>query len=301
MTPELMRSGAAARIEHAKRLAATPAGLSGGRQASYSRIVDAAALDVTHGAILYLDDISVSFDGFKALNALSLSISAGELRCIIGPNGAGKTTLMDVITGKTRPDAGSAYFGSTIDLLRLRENQIAEVGIGRKFQKPTVFEHLSVFENLELALKTDRGVRASMLFRLTGEQLDRIGAMLTLIHLKDSAQRTAGLLSHGQKQWLEIGMLLMQDPALLLLDEPVAGMTDDETERTAELFLSLEGSHSLVVVEHDMKFIAALTQGGAAGRPPKQVTVLHEGSVLAEGTLAQVQANETVVEVYLGR
>ena len=270
MTPELMRSGAAARIEHEKRLAAAPAGLSGGRVASYSRIVDPGLLDVTHGAILYLDDISVSFDGFKALNALSLSISAGELRCIIGPNGAGKTTLMDVITGKTRPDAGTAFFGSTIDLLELRENQIASIGIGRKFQKPTVFEHLSVFENLELALKTDRGVRASMLFRLTGEQLDRIGAMLTLIHLKDSAQRTAGLLSHGQKQWLEIGMLLMQDPALLLLDEPVAGMTDDETERTAELFLSLEGSHSLVVVEHDMKFIAALTQGGGAGRPPSQ-------------------------------
>ena len=167
--------------------------------------------------------------------------------------------MMDVITGKTRPDAGQAFFGSTIDLLRLRENEIASVGIGRKFQKPTVFEHLIVFENLELALKADRGVRASMFFRLTGEQLDRIGEMLTLIHLKDSAQRTAGLLSHGQKQWLEIGMLLMQDPKLLLLDEPVAGMTDEETERTAELFLSLEGSHSLVVVEHDMKFIHALT------------------------------------------
>ena len=297
MTPDLMKAGAAVRIEHAKRVEAS-AGLSGGRAASYSRIAQPGMLDVTHGAILYLDDISVSFDGFKALNALSLSISAGELRCIIGPNGAGKTTLMDVITGKTRPDAGSAFFGSTIDLLKLRENEIASIGIGRKFQKPTVFEHLSVFENLELALKTDRGVRASMLFRLTGEQLDRIGAMLTLIHLKDHAQRTAGLLSHGQKQWLEIGMLLMQDPQLLLLDEPVAGMTDDETERTAELFLSLEGSHSLVVVEHDMKFIAALTEGGKSG---KKVTVLHEGRVLAEGTLEQVQANETVVEVYLGR
>ena len=297
MTPDLMKAGAIARIEHAKRIEAT-VGLSGGRAASYSRIVDPAALDLAHGAILYLDDISVSFDGFKALNALSLSISAGELRCIIGPNGAGKTTMMDVITGKTRPDAGTAFFGSTIDLLELRENQIAEAGIGRKFQKPTVFEHLSVFENLELALKTDRGVRASMLFRLTGEQLERIGAMLALIHLKDHAQRTAGLLSHGQKQWLEIGMLLMQDPQLLLLDEPVAGMTDEETERTAELFLSLEGSHSLVVVEHDMKFIEALTEGGKSG---KKVTVLHEGRVLAEGTLAQVQANETVVEVYLGR
>ena len=205
--------------------------------------------------------------------------------------------MMDVITGKTRPDAGKAFFGSTIDLLRLRENEIASIGIGRKFQKPTVFEQLSVFENLELALKADRGVRASMFFRLAGEQLDRIGEILTLIHLKDSAQRTAGLLSHGQKQWLEIGMLLMQDPKLLLLDEPVAGMTDEETERTAELFLSLEGNHSLVVVEHDMKFIGELTQGKAG----KKVTVLHEGSVLAEGSLADVQANEKVVEVYLGR
>jgi len=205
---------------------------------------------------------------------------------------------MDVITGKTRPDLGKAYFGSTIDLLRMRENEIASIGIGRKFQKPTVFEHLSVFENLELALKADRGVRSSMFFRLDSEQLDRIAAMLTLIHLKDSAQRTAGLLSHGQKQWLEIGMLLMQDPKLLLLDEPVAGMTDEETERTAELFLSLEGNHSLVVVEHDMKFIGELTQNGKNG---KKVTVLHEGSVLAEGLLSEVQANEKVVEVYLGR
>ena len=296
MTPDLMKAGAAARIEHAKRVASM-VGASGGRGASYSRVLQEGQLDVAHGAILYLDDITVSFDGFKALNALSLSISAGELRCIIGPNGAGKTTMMDVITGKTRPDAGRAFFGSTIDLLRLRENAIASIGIGRKFQKPTVFEHLTVFENLELALKADRGVRASMLFRLTGEQLDRIGAMLQLIHLKDSAQRIAGLLSHGQKQWLEIGMLLMQDPKLLLLDEPVAGMTDEETERTAELFLSLEGNHSLVVVEHDMKFIGELTQG----KPNKKVTVLHEGSVLAEGTLADVQANEKVVEVYLGR
>jgi urea transport system ATP-binding protein len=239
----------------------------------------------------------VSFDGFKALDDLSLWIGAGELRCIIGPNGAGKTTMMDVITGKTRPDTGKAFFGSTIDLLRLRENDIASIGIGRKFQKPTVFEHLSVFENLELALKDDRGVKAAMFFRLSGEQLDRIGAMLSLIHLKDSAQRTAGMLSHGQKQWLEIGMLLMQDPKLLLLDEPVAGMTDEETERTAELFRSLQGNHSLVVVEHDMKFIHALTHDD----PGKKVTVLHEGSVLAEGSLADVQGNDKVVEVYLGR
>ena len=296
MTPELMKAGTRALDRHEGRETLVDGG--GGRETSYGRIHEPGTLDVTHGAILYLDDITVSFDGFKALNALSLSISAGEMRCIIGPNGAGKTTMMDVITGKTRPDVGKAFFGSTIDLLRMRENEIASIGIGRKFQKPTVFEHLSVFENLELALKADRGVRSSMFFRLNGEQLDRIGAMLTLIHLKDSAQRTAGLLSHGQKQWLEIGMLLMQDPKLLLLDEPVAGMTDEETERTAELFLSLEGNHSLVVVEHDMKFIGELTQNGKNG---KKVTVLHEGSVLAEGLLSEVQANEKVVEVYLGR
>ncbi|MBX3622891.1 MAG: urea ABC transporter ATP-binding protein UrtD [Rhizobacter sp.] len=296
MTPQLMEAGARVRATmEAKTTAAT--GESGGRAHSYSRVVQPGQVDLAHGAILYLDDITVSFDGFKALNALSLNISAGELRCIIGPNGAGKTTMMDVITGKTRPDLGRAFFGSTIDLLRLRENEIASIGIGRKFQKPTVFEQLSVFENLELALQGERGVRESMFFRLSGAQADRIGEMLTLIHLKDSAQRTAGLLSHGQKQWLEIGMLLMQDPKLLLLDEPVAGMTDEETERTAELFLSLEGNHSLVVVEHDMKFIHELTRDN----PRKKVTVLHEGSVLAEGSLAEVQANEKVVEVYLGR
>jgi urea transport system ATP-binding protein len=203
--------------------------------------------------------------------------------------------MMDCITGKTRPDAGKVFFGSNIDLLRLAEPQIAQVGVGRKFQKPTVYEQLSVFENLELSLRADRGVRASLLSRLSGTQIDRLDELLTLIHLKDEAPRTAGLLSHGQKQWLEIGMLLAQDPKLLLLDEPVAGMTDEETERTAELFLTLEGQHSLVVVEHDMKFVDQLTQGR------KKVTVLHEGSVLAEGLLSEVQANEKVVEVYLGR
>ncbi len=298
MTPDLMRAGAAA----LQRVSPTsPAQGSGDRVASYGRRVVDDQVDLTHGTILYLDDITVSFDGFKALNALSLDIRAGELRCIIGPNGAGKTTMMDVITGKTRPDAGKAFFGSTIDLLRMRENDIAQAGIGRKFQKPTVFEHLTVFQNLELALKADRGVRAAMGFRLSGEQLDRIGRMLELIHLKDSAHRVAGALSHGQKQWLEIGLLLMQDPKLLLLDEPVAGMTDEETERTAELFLSLEGEHSLVVVEHDMKFIGDLTRPVRSDAPPKKVTVLHEGRVLAEGSLVEVQANEQVVEVYLGR
>ena len=293
MTPELMEEG----VEKLARVksSARQGGESGGREAAYGRVVQPGQLDLAHGSILYLDDIEVSFDGFKALNKLCLDISVGEMRCIIGPNGAGKTTMMDVITGKTRPDSGTAFFGSTIDLLSLRESEIAQRGIGRKFQKPTVFEYLTVFENLELALKADRRARASVFFKLSGAQLDRIGAMLELIHLKDHAQRTAGLLSHGQKQWLEIGMLLMQDPKLLLLDEPVAGMTDEETERTAELFLSLEGKHSLVVVEHDMKFVEQLTQGR------KKVTVLHEGRVLAEGRLADVQNNEKVVEVYLGR
>jgi urea transport system ATP-binding protein len=298
MTPELMKAGAQAHERYMARLAAQSGSTeSGGRAASFGRVLSGAVPDFSHGVALYLEDITVSFDGFKALNALTLSINAGELRCIIGPNGAGKTTMMDCITGKTRPDSGKAFFGSTIDLLRLSEPQIAHAGIGRKFQKPTVYERLSVFENLELALKDDRRVRACLVAKLSSAQQDRIDQVLTLIHLKDEAQRTAGLLSHGQKQWLEIGMLLMQDPKVLLLDEPVAGMTDEETERTAQLFLSLEGSHSLVVVEHDMKFIHALTQGN----PAKKVTVLHEGSVLAEGSLADVQRNDKVVEVYLGR
>jgi urea transport system ATP-binding protein len=299
MTPDLMED----RAQAFSRAMNTPSNVSesGGREAAYGRVLeDADQVDLTHGSILYLDDISVSFDGFKALNKLSLDIAVGEMRCIIGPNGAGKTTMMDVITGKTRPDSGSAFFGSTIDLLKRRENEIAQIGIGRKFQKPTVFEHLTVFENLELSLKADRRARASVFFKLSSTQLDRIAEMLKLIHLRDQAQRTAGLLSHGQKQWLEIGMLLMQDPKLLLLDEPVAGMTDEETERTAQLFLSLEGAHSLVVVEHDMKFIHELTTQGA-NAAKKKVTVLHEGSVLAQGTLAEVQANDKVVEVYLGR
>ena len=249
-------------------------------------------LDVSHKVILYLDGISVSFDGFKALNNLNLAIDAGELRCIIGPNGAGKTTMMDVITGKTRPDEGRCFFGQTIDLTTLREAEIAHAGIGRKFQKPTIFENLSVFENLELALKTDKRARTSLFAWLLDDQRDKISDTLKLIRLDDQSERQAGLLSHGQKQWLEIGMLLVQDPKLLLLDEPVAGMTDDETARTGELFKSLAGKHSLVVVEHDMAFIEQL--GG-------KVTVLHEGSVLAEGDLASVQNDERVIEVYLGR
>jgi urea transport system ATP-binding protein len=251
-----------------------------------------AEVRLEHGVVLYLDGITVSFEGFRALDNLSLTIDAGELRCVIGPNGAGKTTLMDVITGKTRPERGSAFFGQTIDLTRLSEAEIADAGIGRKFQKPTVFEQLSVLENLELAMKADKRVRATLFSRLSKEDADRIAATLSMIHLQEDAQRVAGLLSHGQKQWLEIGMLLMQEPKVLLLDEPVAGMSDAETERTAELFLSLAGSHSLVVVEHDMAFIESIA---------RKVTVLHEGSVLAEGPMAQVKNDPRVIEVYLGR
>ena len=293
MTPDLLEAGGR-RAE--RRGAAAPTGLnntaSGGRNASAGRLVTPGAVDVTHGRILYLENVSVSFDGFKAINQLSLDIAPGELRCIIGPNGAGKTTMMDIITGKTRPDAGTVFFGSTIDLLAHKEAEIAQLGIGRKFQKPTVFEQLTVFENLELALKTHKGVRASMFFRLDSLQSDRLAEMLVTIQLAGSVNRLAGNLSHGQKQWLEIGMLLMQDPKLLLLDEPVAGMTDEETARTAELFLTLKGKHSLMVVEHDMGFIRTISE---------IVTVLCDGSVLAQGTLDQVQADERVIEVYLGR
>ena len=260
--------------------------------AADGRVYKPGELDLSHKVILYLDDITVSFDGFRALNKLSLTIDADELRCIIGPNGAGKTTMMDVITGKTRPDSGSAFFGQTMDLTRLTEPEIAHAGIGRKFQKPTIFENHSVFENLELAMKTDKRVWKSLLAWLAADERDRIVETLRLIRLDKEADRPAGLLSHGQKQWLEIGMLLMQEPKLLLLDEPVAGMTDDETMRTAELFVALAGKHSLVVVEHDMAFIEKL--GG-------MVTVLHEGSVLAEGNLATVQNDPRVIEVYLGR
>ena len=290
MTPDLFEQGHERLANH--RAHATAEVTSGGRAASYGRVHPSGSLDVTHGRILYLEDVNVSFDGFKAIQHLSLDISPGELRCIIGPNGAGKTTMMDIITGKTKPDSGQVFFGSTIDLLQHTEPEIAQLGIGRKFQKPTVFEQLSVFENLELALKTNKGVVASMFFKLNGTQRDRLSEVLHTIHLTDSVTRPAGNLSHGQKQWLEIGMLLMQDPQLLLLDEPVAGMTDFETERTAELFLSLKGKHSLMVVEHDMSFINTISD---------IVTVLCDGSVLAQGTLAQVQADERVIEVYLGR
>ncbi|MFZ3154317.1 urea ABC transporter ATP-binding protein UrtD [Pseudomonas sp.] len=267
-----------------------PAG--SGRDAIGASTAASQGLNIRHGTILTLEDINVSFDGFKALSNLTLYIGVGELRCIIGPNGAGKTTMMDVITGKTRPDNGVAYFGETLDLTQMSEVEIAQSGIGRKFQKPTVFEALSVFENLELAQKTNKSVWASLRAKLTGEQQDRIDEVLHTIKLDAARQRPAGLLSHGQKQFLEIGMLLVQDPQLLLLDEPVAGMTDAETEFTAELFKSLARKHSLMVVEHDMGFVGSIAD---------HVSVLHQGSVLAEGSLEQVQNDERVIEVYLGR
>jgi urea transport system ATP-binding protein len=251
-------------------------------------------LNVDKQILLYLEGLSVSFDGFKAINNLDLYIRDGELRCIIGPNGAGKTTMMDIITGKTKPDSGTAFFGQTIDLLKMDEPAIAEAGIGRKFQKPTVFENLSVFANLELAMAQSRDFISLYKAKLNSEQLDRIAEVQKLIGLSEQTNKEAGSLSHGQKQWLEIGMLLMQRPRLLLVDEPVAGMTHQEMDKTAELLVSLAGKHSVVVVEHDMEFVRNLSEGG------RTVTVLHQGSVLAEGTMDQVQSNDRVKQVYLG-
>jgi len=241
--------------------------------------------------LLFLSDVSVSFDGFKALNKLGLDVKRGEMRAIIGPNGAGKSTMMDVITGKTRPDEGRVLFG-TVDLTQHDEAAIANLGIGRKFQKPTVFENHSVWENLEMALKADRSPFAALNWRVSAQDKTKINDTLELINLKDQRLSRAANLSHGQKQWLEIGMLLMQEPELLLVDEPVAGMTDSETEKTASLLKTIAGEKSVVVVEHDMDFIQALGV---------RVTVLHEGSVLAEGALDDVQKNQRVIEVYLGR
>jgi urea transport system ATP-binding protein len=248
-------------------------------------------LDLTHNIILYLEGLNKSFDGFKAINELNLYIEAGELRCIIGPNGAGKSTMMDIITGKTSPDTGQAWFGQRLNLLEMDEPEIAEAGIGRKFQKPTVFEMMSVLQNLELAMAQDKRLWPLLRARLSGEQQDLIDEVLEIIGLTDLAYEPAAKLSHGQKQWLEIGMLLMQKPALLLVDEPVAGMTHQEMERTAELLTTLAGKHSVIVVEHDMDFVRSIA---------RKVTVLHQGSVLAEGSMAQVQDDPRVVEVYLG-
>jgi urea transport system ATP-binding protein len=248
-------------------------------------------LDLKKGVILYLENITVSFDGFKAIDDLNLYIDDGELRCIIGPNGAGKTTMMDIITGKTRPDSGSAWFGQHINLLNLDEPQIAAAGIGRKFQKPTVFENHNVITNLELSMAGNKGVVATLTAKPSGEELDLITENLTLTGLSGEAYTPAGALSHGQKQWLEIGMLLMQNPKLLLIDEPAAGMTHQEMDRTTELLTNLAGDHSVVVVEHDMDFIRKIA---------RKVTVLHQGTVLAEGSMDDIQNNQKVIEVYLG-
>lgn len=248
-------------------------------------------LDLSHGTVLYVENVSVSFDGFQAINDLNFYVNAGELRCVIGPNGAGKTTMMDIITGKTRPDTGSCWFGQRFNLLQMSEPEIAQAGIGRKFQKPTVFENHSVFENLELAMSGSKTIWSTLVAKLNGEQRDHINSVLEVIALQEEQYRLAGLLSHGQKQWLEIGMLLMQNPQLLLVDEPAAGMTHQEMDRTVELLTSLAGEHSVVVVEHDMDFVRALNS---------PVTVLHQGSVLAEGNMDQIQNDPQVIEVYLG-
>ena len=241
---------------------------------------------------LYLSGVSRSFDGFKAINNLSMVIEKGELRAVIGPNGAGKTTMMDIITGKTRPDTGEVFWNEDIDLTKIDEAGSARLGIGRKFQKPTVFETQTVEDNIALALKADRGVFATLFNRQTQAEASKITEVLQLVRLEADRNRLAADLSHGQKQWLEIGMLLAQDPELLLVDEPAAGMTDAETMRTAELLKDIAGKHSVVVVEHDMEFVKAL---GC------KVTVLHQGTVLAEGSLDHVSAMPEVIEVYLGR
>jgi urea transport system ATP-binding protein len=240
---------------------------------------------------LYLENLTVSFDGFKALNDLSLFVDPGELLCIIGPNGAGKTTMMDVITGKTKPDSGTAFLGTATDLLRMTEPEIVSAGIGRKFQKPTVFEQLTVLENLELALAGNRSFLHTLRARVSTAQKERIDQVLTTIGLTEHRNALGRILAHGQKQWLEIGMLLMQNPGLLLVDEPVAGMTPQEIERTSELLTSLAGDHSVVVVEHDMAFVRSIA---------RRVIVLHEGHVIAEGDMDKVQNDPRVKEVYLG-
>ncbi len=241
-------------------------------------------------ALLKVDDVTVSFDGFRALDHLTLTLEAGELRCLVGPNGAGKTTLQDVITGKTRPTSGKVHFDGR-DITRLPEHVIVGLGVGRKFQRPTVFPGHTVFENLELSLHGSKAVTRNLFARLTAEERQAIDGTLDLIGLSDLRAKAAGLLSHGQKQWLEIGMLLVQQPKLLLVDEPVAGMTQAEIERTAEILASLAGKHTVVVVEHDMDFVRSIA---------RTVTVLHEGRVLAEGPMKDVQADPQVIEVYLG-
>ncbi len=242
--------------------------------------------------ILTLEDVSKTFDGFKAISALNLYMDEGELRVIIGPNGAGKSTMLDLITGRTKPDKGKIEFGKDIDLTKRNEYEINRLGIGRKFQTPSVYVDHTVFENIWLSLEGSRTVWSTLFSRISSEQRDRIHELLNTVGLASKADSKAGLLSHGQKQWLEIGMLLAQNPKLLLVDEPAAGMTDEETHKTGELLMSLEGKHSIVVIEHDMTFVRQIA---------RKVTVLHQGTVLCEGTVDEVQNNERVIEVYLGR
>ncbi len=248
-------------------------------------------LNASYGTLLYLEGVSVAFDGFQAIKDLDFYVDNGELRCLIGANGAGKTTMMDIITGKTRPDTGRVIFGEHIDLLDLDEAEIALAGIGRKFQKPTVFEQLTVFENLELSMADHKSIWWTLRSKLNSTQLDHIAHIADIVGLPEMLSKLAGALSHGQKQWLEIGMLLMQKPLLLLVDEPVAGMTQQEMEKTGELLLSLAGDHTVVVVEHDMEFIRSIAN---------RVTVLNQGTVLAEGSMDDIQNNEDVRRVYLG-
>ncbi len=249
-------------------------------------------MSTAQDTMLYLDGVSVAFDGFKAINNLSIIVKPAEMLAIIGPNGAGKTTMMDIITGKTRPDAGAVLFDGRTDLTRMDEAAIANLGIGRKFQKPTVFESHTVWDNLEMALKTPRGIFSTLFYKPSAKDLERITEILETVRLLPRKDELAANLSHGQKQWLEIGMLLAQDPKLLLVDEPVAGMTDSETEETAKLLREIAKTRSVVVVEHDMSFVRELSS---------RVVCLAEGSVLAEGSLEQVSANPVVIERYLGR
>lgn len=245
------------------------------------------------GSIIYLEGVTVDFDGFKALNNLNLIVDYLELRVVIGPNGAGKTTLLDVISGKVQPSAGRVVFGKDTELAGMREHDIARLGVGRKFQTPSIYANLTVWDNLDLSLqRKSKGVIATLLSQATGEEADRIQAMLKTIALEDKASARAGSLSHGQKQWLEIGMVLLQDPELLLVDEPVAGMTDEETEQTGRLLQSLTANHSIIVIEHDMEFVRQIA---------RTVTVLHEGTVLCEGPVQRIQSDPRVVEIYLGR
>ena len=248
-------------------------------------------VDVSHSVGLYVEGLTVTFDGFRALDNFNLYVDDGELRCLIGANGAGKTTLMDVITGRTKPDSGDVYFGQNINLIGKTETEIAQLGIARKFQNPTVFEHQTVFSNLELALHGKRGIFDTLLGDLSSDDLDRIDEVLAIIGLKDRIESLAGSLSHGQKQWLEIGMLLSANPRLLLVDEPAAGMTRDEAERTAELLTNLAGDRTIIVIEHDMEFIRSIAS---------RVTVMHQGKMLAEGSMTEIKKNPSVLEVYLG-